>query len=161
MTFHPFYYGSHQTQEERIKSNIIVLKEMVAYCQEIGIKAMIENYIAPFDRPETISKILDQVPNLYVHLDIGHCNLGDEPEKTVEIFFKTFKEKVLHLHVHDNNGDEDEHLPLGCGEIDWGKMIGIAKKFKYDSTITLEVFCTDKDFLLISKKKILKFWGQR
>jgi sugar phosphate isomerase/epimerase len=42
------------------------------------------------------------------------------------------------LHLHDNSGSKDEHLPLGSGKIDFYPLIGFLKKRKKLPLITLE-----------------------
>ena len=52
----------------------------------------------------------------------------------------TFRDKIIHIHWHDNHGRKDEHLPIGEGLIDHEKIVRALKNIKYDRTITLEVF---------------------
>jgi len=63
--------------------------------------------------------------------------------------------------MSDNKGRNDEHLPLGCGSIEWEKIIGIMKNAGYDRTITLEVFSYDRDYLLLSRDKLKRWWAMR
>lgn len=51
-------------------------------------------------------------------------------------------------------GDSDRHLPLGAGTLDYEKFISELKRLGYDDTITLEVFSRDRDYLLLSKRKL-------
>jgi len=91
-----------------------------------------------------------------LHLDIGHANLfGRKPED----FIKKFRNKIKHVHLHDNNGNEDLHLPMGCGSIDWEKTLKTLKKC-YNGTITLEVFSKDKEYVLLTKEKLRKLWNR-
>jgi sugar phosphate isomerase/epimerase len=46
-------------------------------------------------------------------LDVGHANTGLLPE------FMELKSRLANLHVHDNNGKFDEHLPIGDGTVDF------------------------------------------
>ena len=38
--------------------------------------------------------------------------------QTVIDYINTFKDKIIHIHWHDNHGSRDEHLPIGAGLID-------------------------------------------
>jgi len=42
------------------------------------------------------------------------------------------------LHLHDNHGERDEHLPLGAGKIDFSPLVGFLQKRKMLPIITLE-----------------------
>ena len=66
---------------------------------------------------------------------------------------------IKHVHLHDNNGDKDLHLPMGCGSIEWKKTLKTLKKY-YNGTITLEVFSKDKDYVLLTKEKLRKLWNK-
>jgi sugar phosphate isomerase/epimerase len=50
------------------------------------------------------------------------------------------------------------HLPLGVGNINWLQKVRLLKNVGYDSTITIEVFGDDDDYLVMSKNKIKKLW---
>jgi sugar phosphate isomerase/epimerase len=61
--------------------------------------------------------------------------------------------------VSDNYGKEDQHLPIGAGIIDFSKVVKALKGIGYNDTITLEVFSRDRDYLKMSKKKMVEMWG--
>ena len=69
---------------------------------------------------------------------------------------KKFNKKLIHIHLHDNDGKEDQHLTIGKGNINWKKVIKVLKKY-YNKTITLEVFESKKERVL-SKTKLKKLW---
>ncbi len=162
MNIHPFYNAPNLSAKEVFNANIEVLKEIFNYCQSIGLELMLENYLSPFDTPEQFENILNEIPDLNIHLDIGHCNLEGDAHRIIERFFQKFGKKIVHMHMHDNDGNSDEHLPLGCGcgDIKWSQIIKTIKDFGYDETITLEVFCEDLDFLLLSRDKLQKMWNE-
>ena len=69
-------------------------------------------------------------------------------------FIGTFSDRIGHVHVSDNFGKEDNHLPIGTGTIDFPKIIKALKDIGYDDTLTLEVFSRDRDYLRISREKL-------
>jgi sugar phosphate isomerase/epimerase len=80
-----------------------------------GIKIHLENIM---DRtPELISELVCRIgtPNLDIALDIGHVNAYSEVPLAVWIEF--LQGQIGYVHLHDNNGLEDEHLALGKGNI--------------------------------------------
>lgn len=94
-------------------------------------------------------------PNLKVTFDIGHANLtcGGDP-KALREYANLLKEKVAHVHVHDNNGVcsgryfGDMHGAPGTGNIDFSPL----KEFGFDGVFNLEVFSmedvkTGRDYL--------------
>lgn len=87
----------------------------------------------------------------YVDIFVQKKNLAED-------FFKEFGEDIVHLHFSDNNGKKDDHLPLGCGGINWEETVRTVKRFGFDGTITLEVFVPDRGYLLLSRDKLKGWW---
>jgi sugar phosphate isomerase/epimerase len=65
------------------------------------------------------------------------------------------------VHLSDNDGTADQHLPLGSvprSRIDWQEHISKLKAIGYDGTITLEVFSPQREYLLLSRDLLVKWW---
>ena len=45
-------------------------------------------------------------------------------------FWSLLTEKISHIHIHDNMGKKDEHLPLGKGTIDWKHVMKKLSDYK-------------------------------
>ena len=88
--------------------------------------------------------IIDNVPSLLVHLDIPHA-FTSGGMKSVLDYINRFRDKIIHIHWHDNHGRKDEHLPIGEGLIEHEKAVRALKDIDYDRTITLEVFTNSND----------------
>ncbi|NJN67583.1 MAG: sugar phosphate isomerase/epimerase [Chloroflexaceae bacterium] len=67
---------------------------------------------------------------------------------------------MVHVHLSDNRLRRDDHMPLGAGRIGWPRVIQLIQKTGYDDTITLEVFSTDPDYVLLSARKVREWWDQ-
>jgi sugar phosphate isomerase/epimerase len=140
--------------KEGIKFQVDTLKKLVKEAKKYNIYIMYEPIDTQQDTVENVSQILNRVPELFLHIDIGHANMfGRKPEE----FIKRFHKKLKHIHLHDNEGTKDLHLPIGTGKVDWERVIKILKKY-YNGTITLEIFSQDRDYVLLSKKKLEKLW---
>ena len=63
------------------------------------------------------------------------------------------------MHLHDNHGKYDEHLPLGKGNLKIKKIIKTLKKY-YDGTITIEVFSKNRKHVLQSRNKLKRTWNR-
>ncbi len=81
-----------------------------------GIKIHLENILDK--TPELICELVSRVnsPLLDIALDIGHAHAYSvlSPLCWVE----SLKTRIGYVHLHDNHGQEDEHLGLGDGNID-------------------------------------------
>ncbi|MDQ6668607.1 MAG: sugar phosphate isomerase/epimerase [Thermoproteota archaeon] len=98
--------------------------------------------------------IIDNVASLFVHLDIPHA-FTSGGMKSVLNYIKTFGDKIIRIHWHDNHGRIDEHLPIGEGLIDHEKAVRALKDINYDRTITLEFFTNSNAKSSMDKLKII------
>ncbi len=108
-------------------------------------------------RPEDFTEVLGQNPELMMTLDLAHANIR-APKGQVTAFVKVAHGRIGHVHIGDNNGQEDEHLPVGAGRVDVAGGLAAIKASGYDGTMTLEVFSPDRDYLAISLKKVRAIW---
>lgn len=120
-----------------------------------GLQVMVEHPPSPAFSLEDIGAILDGDARLGFHLDVGHANVGNLSLATL---LETFGARLAHVHLSDNRGRSDDHLPLGVGNIDWPDTIRLLKQSGYDDTVTLEVFGPDRDYLLLSARKVRGWW---
>ncbi|MCY2993295.1 MAG: sugar phosphate isomerase/epimerase [Planctomycetota bacterium] len=110
---------------------------------------------------ELIDSILGNVPLLRFHLDSGHAKLERGQDRWNE-YIDRFGPKLAHVHLSDNDGTADQHLPLGSAPrstTDWPQHIRKLKASGYDGTITLEVFAPERDHLLLSRDLVRKWWS--
>lgn len=146
------------SREKIVELNLEVLRKGVERAQHLGLQVMLENLWSPFDEVETLRKVFSEIETLMFHLDVGHANLHTPTNKSEELV-SNFRDRLVHVHFSDNRGGwEDLHLPLGAGNINWEKIVKILKKAGYDETITLEVFSSDRTYLLVSRDKIRRLW---
>ncbi len=121
-----------------------------------GLRVIVENVVNQFNTAKAFRKLLGH-PELGLHLDIGHANVKGE---RTEEFLKAHRERLLHVHVSDNRRVNDDHLPLGVGEIDWPGQLQLLRGAGYDSTITLEIFTPDRFYLIDSAERLRRLWRE-
>jgi sugar phosphate isomerase/epimerase len=105
----------HWDQERWLARSAATWKELAALAAPFGVTVMLENVYET--EPELFLEVLGRVeaPNLQVCFDVGHLlafSTGDFPH-----WLKTLAPVIGHLHLHDNNGDADNHLALGAGRV--------------------------------------------
>ena len=141
-----------------IEKNLLSLRELVRRGQELGVGIMIENIPGHFNTAAQLGQLLEPLPELGLHLDIGHCNLLVEYNTTEEIL-AAFGNRLCHVHLHDNRGgNADLHLPLGTGTLDVTHALRCVRNAGYDATITLEVFSPDRAYLAHSRDVLRELW---
>ena len=154
VTVHANWPNSVFSEKEGVKFQVETLKRLVKTAKKYNIGLMYESTDAIYDNIGNVAKVLNEGPSLFFLLDCGHTNIfGRKPEE----FIKRFHKKIKHIHLHDNFGKDDLHLPMGAGLIDWARVVRVMKKY-YDGTITLEIFSREREYALLSKEKLRKMW---
>ena len=148
-------------KDRAVVRNIRAMKSAAKEAKQFNLKLMIENTMKVFGAVEELEMLFEAVPDMGFHFDAGHANLNTEKNKTEELLHY-FHKRLEHVHFSDNKGGiADLHLPLGAGLIPWNKVVSTLKRYKYDGTITLEVFSRDKRYLLASRDKLLELWNDK
>ena len=155
----PKFFSERQTVEWHAE----VLGPLCDDAQEAGVTVVLEH--VPFggtNQLEMIAELLDELPLLGFHLDSGHAKLERGYDRWDE-YLDRLGEKLRHVHLSDNDGTADQHLPLGSApgsKTNWPHHIQKLKASGYDATITLEVFAPEKDHLLVSRDLLRMWWEQ-
>ncbi len=110
-------------------------------------------------KPEEFAMVLERFPGLMMTLDLGHAAIQAPPDRLRRLI-ETGGRRIRHLHVSDNTGRDDDHLPVGAGGIDIAGALAALKAAGYDQTMTLEVFSPDSDYLALSLRKVRAMWEE-
>lgn len=98
--------------------------------RELGVTACIENMpnfmVMLGIGADELAEIIDGT-DLSVCFDIGHANTAGQIESMVEVF----GDRIRNIHIHDNMGERDEHLTIGDGNIDFGKVLSLLKNYTH------------------------------
>lgn len=159
MNVHADRYAPMHDRAFYIEQDIQSLRELLETSRQVGVGVMVENIPRDFNNARQLGELLDPLPNLGLHLDIGHANLLVDHNTTEEIL-AAHSGRLRHVHLHDNlGGSGDLHLPLGAGTMDVARHVRALKATGYDGTITLEVFTPDKTYLQYSRDVLLRVWS--
>jgi len=109
------------------------LDALEPFAVECGVRIAIEN-----GEFEVIEKILAQYDPAYLGLcyDCGHGNLRPDGLDRLE----GLKDRLISLHLHDNDGTRDQHRIPFTGSVDWPRLAGIIATSSYAKWVNLE--CT-------------------
>ena len=86
--------------------------------------------------PEGLRELLDRFPQYGFCLDVGHALIELGPRGPL-LYLEALEDRLLHLHLHDNHGQKDDHLPVGAGSVPWARLAPFLKGF--GGTAALEV----------------------
>ncbi|MCU1376894.1 MAG: Xylose isomerase domain protein barrel [Actinomycetia bacterium] len=158
INIHPDRHAPMHDRKFIIDGNIRSLEELIPAAGKLGLEMMIENLPGSFNTVHQLGELLDPLPELGLHLDIGHSNLMVEHNSASEILAK-YGNRLRHVHLHDNKGgNADLHLPLGTGTLKVEHELRALKASGYNETITLEVFSDDRHYLAYSRDRLRAVW---
>ncbi|MGQ9603085.1 MAG: sugar phosphate isomerase/epimerase family protein [bacterium] len=157
ITLHPDSGIGAIDLETTITLNANSFSEIVRKAKEHGLEVVMENIPGVFSHPGVLRQIFDRVGELGFHLDVAHSSIGRDNTRQL---LNTFKGRLKHIHLSDNRLREDDHMPIGAGNIRWEQVISLIKATGYDSSFTLEVFCPDRRYAIASREKFLDLWNK-
>lgn len=109
---------------------------LVEQSERYDCRLVIENIYE--ESPDTLVQLADGIDsNFFGHcFDAGHWHLfGRRP---MDEWLKSISSRLFHLHLHDNHGRADEHLPVGDGTIDFSPLQEHLKTMATSPSMTLE-----------------------
>jgi len=164
LNFH--FYGRHgmvgateQSKNTFLRNFADAMRELTEFAATRNVSLMLENAPpenrARLESLECFSHVMESVPALRFHLDVGHAFIENRMRGVTD-YLEAFGDRLVHVHMHDNHGKEDEHLALGKGKIDTREVIRLLKEINYEKTITFEVFSSHTDAL-----RSMRFFGEQ
>ena len=110
------------------------LDELEPFAREHGVRIALENYRN--EDSKEIKRLLSEYDSNFLGLcyDSGHGNVGNGLE-----ILKTMADRLISIHLHDNDGISDQHKLMFSGTINWDRLAGILAASSYSGCISLEV----------------------
>ena len=112
-------------------------QRFVEKAESKGIQIVLEN-MWEFD-PSIIGYVLNRIdsPSMNACLDVGHTQLFSGLK--LEDWLHDLEGKVAHIHINNNYGDDDEHLGLDDGVMEYKKIIPVLREIPNRPAIVLEI----------------------
>jgi len=124
ITFHPGFLsmvipGQGAKSMEKAKRSIRTIDRLM---NEFGIIAALENMPSiKFMIGTTAKEMLEMVDgtDMKVCFDIGHANTVGQIDEMIDLI----GDRIKNVHIHDNNGTNDDHMTIGDGNIDFTNVL--------------------------------------
>lgn len=109
--------------EPWLEKSIETWKPLNEKAKSLGIKIAIENIFE--DEPYNLKLLMEHMDseNFGICFDTGHFNLFTS--KPVIEWINALEPYIIELHLHDNNGSADQHLPIGDGNFDFKEFFNV------------------------------------
>ncbi len=118
---------------------IRVLRTMAQRANDSNVDLLVEN--SPKDDGSNIGSTIEEIRHiclrsgLNVALDLGHANtMGSLLDYVNELH-----DIMKVIHIHDNDGERDLHLPLGRGNLMVSSCLRLLRRFRYEGPLILQV----------------------
>lgn len=124
-------------QDDWVKRSIEFWQREIGRWAEAGIVVVLENDIDK--SPDLLVRLVNQVNNpcLGLCMDIGHQHVFSKLDALEWV--RRMDRRLLHIHLHDNDGTRDSHWSPGRGTIDFESFSAAILRHAPDATIALEV----------------------
>ncbi|MBE7074024.1 MAG: sugar phosphate isomerase/epimerase [Clostridiales bacterium] len=108
---------------------------ILSLCQKLDIPIAVENLLSS----KLFVEIFKNIKNRYLKFcyDSGHDNCDNDDKN----YFESFGEKLITLHLHDNDGKKDQHTLNKAGTIDWKMIAKNIKKYSPEINLDYEIKC--------------------
>jgi sugar phosphate isomerase/epimerase len=128
-----------ETYLDRMKQTVDMLNRIADCFLDRDISIILENMLPHllFGRPEDMLWIIGALEKRETGLclDTGHAALsGDLPGITWK-----YASYTRLVHINDNSGAGDDHLPPGRGTIDWNKFMRIMEETGFNGPLIIEL----------------------
>lgn len=162
LVMHPENKNGTETVELPVDFAIGVdkIKRIVDMAERLNVNIAIEN----MSRPEYLSCIFDNIQSkrLGFCFDSGHCNVFTPTHDLLSLY----GDKLIALHLHDNNGVDDWHSLPFSGSINWSDIADKLNRFSYNGAIALEVgnvrfenIKEPEEFLLLAVERVERIYN--
>ena len=134
---------SVKTTHDSARANFLKnLGEIAHYAESKNIRMALENTPRGYTRkPKRLVRLIEDLGalNVGICIDTGHRNLAGDPAEALQIAGR----HLITLHIHDNHGENDEHLLPGRGNINWHKVVEMLRVIKYKGIFMYELKYAD------------------
>ncbi len=124
-----------------LKKSAAIWRKALELASMTGVKLAVENIVD--SEPSHLVRLADEIdhPLFGLCLDVGHRELFSKlgPAEWLGLTAP----RLFELHLHDNFGTSDDHLPVGDGKIEWQGFFEKLKGLAAQPVYTLEAHSED------------------
>ncbi len=140
--------GDDDARKENCRKS---LEELANSAAEYDVRIAIENMRWRADNPNRTGMYTDQLMEIIhdmdrmigICFDVGHANISEGSD--LGGAFSRNAHRIIHIHLDDNLGIEDDHFQPGEGNIDFESFYNVVEESGYDGMVQLEVKMKEGD----------------
>lgn len=161
LVIHPGFCQTPVFHRQKAKSyGTDALRRLCEAARNAGVRLAVENvgyHGSCLYTYEEFIHLLDEIgPEAGYLLDVGHAILnGWSPAQAI----RDLGDRLLAVHLHDNDGATDSHLPIGQGAIPWSELAEEIGRLPDSCSLVLEYnYGAPLEALPQAKQQILSLW---
>ena len=139
ITFHPSGHPdfSPETEAQNIKDNIEYYKPLVETAEKFKVGIALENMSSRLCKAEHLNRMVDALDSPFVGIcwDTGHAHIAKQPQAES---IRLMGNRLHALHIQDNDGISDHHMPPHFGTIEWDPLMAALREISYPGDFTFE-----------------------
>ena len=123
--------------DEEVSRCVESLHHAAEWAKGLGVNLALENGTAPGTSVGLLMEVLRRLgmENAGICLDVGHSAIYSNPHADV----RQARPFLFSVHLHDNDGTEDQHLLPGRGTVDFFDVVAFLRKSGFIGIMTMEV----------------------
>ncbi len=139
-------------QRKAWQSLLKSLERYLKLSEDYGVPLGLENIHgkrSPFSLPSQASQLAENLEGLRFTFDLGHAYIearrlgmtrGEAEAWLAGEVVKHLGGRLIHVHLHDNRGLKDSHLPPGTGEINFKPLREALETLDFQGQVILEIW---------------------
>ena len=146
-------HGDAWDRETVVAANVESIGRVREYGADRGVEVVVENLKGPFVDVHDFPNLLSRT-DATMCLDTGHAHLSGMGLDEQADFIRDHGDRISHVHLNDTRrDDDDEHLPVGLGTLDFGPLADAMRETGWTGTCTHEVFGFDLEYVGLGKER--------
>jgi sugar phosphate isomerase/epimerase len=138
IVFHPGYdrWRYDGDVDLWVEKSLLTWKPLTQRAESLPVRFALENVFE--ENPSSLKKLFDALNSACVGycLDAGHGNIFSEVP--IGQWIEMLGPRLFEMHIHDNHGRADEHLPVGEGTIDFAGIFSAVQTQDLHPICTIE-----------------------
>lgn len=123
------------------------VEHLKAFAKPLGVTVLLENIPNELATPDRLLELIHvaHFDDVGICFDLGHAHvMGGIPEA-----FDKLKALIRSCHIHDNGGQQDEHLFPGEGTINWQETMELLRSAPQVPSLVMEIRGAEKQINVV------------
>jgi sugar phosphate isomerase/epimerase len=129
--------GGEDWDPKKADAAMTSIEHLKAFAKPLGVTVLLENIPNELSTPERLVELIHSAhfDDVGVCFDVGHAHIMGGVVQA----FEQLKPLIRSTHVHDNAGENDDHLWPGDGSVNWEETMTLLRSAPQVPPLLLEI----------------------